>query len=146
MKNLKFRLKDKEYTVDILGVSPEHAKISVNGEVYDIELEPSTKASKTPTLVRTPAIPDNDTTPSTARTAKPGTPKGSGALKSPLPGKILDIFVNIGDTVKIGQKVLCLEAMKMENNINSTRDGIVTAIMVSKNDTVSEGDVLVEIN
>ncbi|HNX44210.1 MAG TPA: acetyl-CoA carboxylase biotin carboxyl carrier protein subunit [Bacteroidales bacterium] len=146
MKNLKFKIKDTEYNVDILSTDLNQAKVSVNGEVYDVEMEAPIKATKTPTLVRTLAVPDTNTTPSTARTAKPSAPKGTGAMKSPLPGKILDIFVKIGDSVKVGQKVLCLEAMKMENNINSTRDGSVTAILVQKGDSVLEGDVLVEIN
>jgi len=146
MKNLKFKIKDNEYTVDILSVNLNQAKVSVNGEVYDVEMEVPIKTTKTPTLVRTPAVPDTNTTSSTARTAKPSEPKGTGAMKSPLPGKILDIYVNVGDKVKIGQKVLCLEAMKMENNINTNRDSVVTAILVQKGDSVLEGDVLVEIN
>ena len=64
-------------------------------------------------------------------------------VKSPLPGVILDIKVNVGDEVKKGQTVIILEAMKMENSINADKDGKVTAINVSKGESVLEGTDLV---
>lgn len=63
-------------------------------------------------------------------------------FKSPLPGIILDIPVKVGDSVKKGEKILLLEAMKMENNIISEKDGIVKSIEVTKGDSVYEGDTL----
>ena len=65
------------------------------------------------------------------------------AIKTPLPGVIIDVKVNVGDTVAKGQTVVVLEAMKMENNINADRDGKVTDIRVAKGDTVADGAVLV---
>ena len=59
------------------------------------------------------------------------------------PGVILDIKVNVGDTVKKGQVIIILEAMKMENNINADKDGKITAINVNKGDSVLEGTDLV---
>ena len=64
-------------------------------------------------------------------------------MKSPLPGVILDIKVNVGDSVKKGQLIVILEAMKMENSINADRDGKITAINVNKGDSVLEGTDLV---
>lgn len=145
MKNITFKIKDKEYNVEIVGVEDTMAKVNVNGISYEVEVNQPIKTTKTPTLVRPIAVPSTDSTPSTARTASPSAPKGTGTLKSPLPGKILDIYVKQGDSVKVGQTLICLEAMKMENNINSDREGVITAINVHKNDTVLEGDVLVEI-
>ena len=63
--------------------------------------------------------------------------------KSPLPGVVNDILVNVGDTVNVGQTVLILEAMKMENNINAIKSGKVTAIKVNKGDSVLEGTELI---
>ena len=146
MKNLTLKIKDHEYNVDIVGVDDTTATVSVNGIHYEVEINQPIKTTKTPTLVRPLAVPSTDVTPSTARTANPSAPKGTGTLKSPLPGKILDIMVKQGDQVKIGQTLICLEAMKMENNINSDREGVITSIRVNKNDTVLEGDVLVEIS
>ena len=74
---------------------------------------------------------------------KPVVKVKTGALLSPLPGVITAISVNVGDTVKIGQKVLALEAMKMENNINADKDGKVLEIKVSKGDSVLEGTELI---
>ncbi|MNH44459.1 Glutaconyl-CoA decarboxylase subunit gamma [compost metagenome] len=67
-------------------------------------------------------------------------------IKSPLPGKVLDIFVKQGDQISRGQTVICLEAMKMENNIISDRDGVVVAIHTQKGDTVLEGHKLIEVS
>jgi biotin carboxyl carrier protein len=62
-----------------------------------------------------------------------------------LPGVILDVHVREGDSVKVGQKLLTLEAMKMENNINADKEGKVVSMKVSKGDSVMEGDVLIVI-
>ena len=71
---------------------------------------------------------------------------GEGApVKSPLPGVVLDVLVKEGDVVKVGQKLMILEAMKMENNIESDRDGVVKSIVARKGDSVLEGDVLITI-
>ena len=64
-------------------------------------------------------------------------------VTSPLPGVILEVSVKVGDAVKRGQKVMVLEAMKMENVIEATADGTVTAIKVEKGDSVLEGAPLV---
>jgi len=66
-------------------------------------------------------------------------------IKSPLPGTILEIYCKVGDNVAIGQKVLMLEAMKMENNIEADKAGVVKEIKVSKGNAVMEGDVLIVI-
>jgi biotin carboxyl carrier protein len=65
------------------------------------------------------------------------------AIKTPLPGVIIDVKVNVGDMVKKGDTVVILEAMKMENNINADRDGKVVSIEVAKGDTVADGAALV---
>ena len=62
-----------------------------------------------------------------------------------MPGTILDVKVKIGDSVKWGQPVIILEAMKMENEIVATVDGSIIDIMVQKGATVSSGDVLIVI-
>ena len=93
--------------------------------------------------MRTVAVPSTDAHPAVAKTAKPSS--GAGAIKSPLPGVILDVLVREGDSVKVGQKLLILEAMKMENNIDSDKEGVVKSIAVRKGDSVLEGDVLITI-
>lgn len=70
---------------------------------------------------------------------------GDGRLKAPIPGLITQILVAVGDEVEIGQPVLVLEAMKMENEIRATRAGQVTAVHVSLNQSVIRGEVMAEI-
>jgi biotin carboxyl carrier protein len=66
-------------------------------------------------------------------------------VKSPLPGVILDVHVREGDSVKVGQRLITLEAMKMENNINADKEGRIVSLKVHKGDAVMEGDVLIVI-
>lgn len=70
---------------------------------------------------------------------------GSGVVKAPMPGTILDIKVQPGTAVKKGEVLLILEAMKMENEILASSDGIIMQVVVAKNASVSTGDVLVVI-
>jgi biotin carboxyl carrier protein len=145
MKNYKFTIHGNNYEVHIISVEDNIAELEVNGTHYKVEVDKTLQQSKTPKLVRPAAVPSTDSHPSVTKTAAPSAPKGSGHIKSPLPGVILDVFVKEGDTVKKGQKLLCLEAMKMENNIDSDKDGKVLSIKARKGDTVMEGDVLVTI-
>ena len=69
----------------------------------------------------------------------------SGNLKAPMPGKILGVKVKEGDRISFGQVVLILEAMKMENEITTNLDGIVTKVMVEKGSIVTLGQTLIEV-
>lgn len=146
MKRFKFKIKDHSYDVEILQLEDSTATLRVNGEEFEVQVEQKLKQTKTPMLTRSMAVPSTETSPGMERTTSPAHPKGPGSIKSPLPGKILDIFVKVGDKVAVGQTILCLEAMKMENNINTDKDGVITAIHIQKNDVVLEGNILVEIN
>ena len=68
---------------------------------------------------------------------------GNGTITAPMQGTIVKVTVAVGDTVEVGQSVLVLEAMKMENHINAEQGGTVKEIRVNGGDTVSAGDVLV---
>ncbi len=145
MKQFKFTINGNEYNVDVLNVEDNIAEVEVNGTKYNVSVDKEMQKVKTPKLVRPVEVPTTDVTPATAKTASPSAPKGGGTVKSPLPGTILDIYVRVGDMVKIGQKLIMLEAMKMENNIDSDKDGKIVEIKVQRNDNVMEGDVLIVI-
>jgi biotin carboxyl carrier protein len=145
MKSFKFTIQGNKYDVNILNIEDDIAEIEVNGTLYKVELEKKISAPKTPKLVRAFAVPSTETVPSQQKTSAPTMPKGVGFIKSPLPGVILDIYVKEGDKVSIGQKLITLEAMKMENNINADKEGIVKLVKVKKGDSVLEGDTLIEI-
>ena len=146
MKKFKFTINGNSYNVEIGEVEEKNAEVYVNGTKYKVEVDKEITSTKTPKLVRQDAVPSTDTHPALAKTSSPDSPKGGGTITSPLPGVVLDLFVKEGDRVKIGQKLITLEAMKMENNINSDKDGIVTSIKTKKGDNVKEGDVLIIID
>lgn len=138
MKKFNFTIHGNKYEVDILSVEENIAEVEVNGTTYKVEVDKVIQQTKTPKLVRAKAQPVvEEPSKSSAATG--------GVIKSPLPGVVLNIFVKVGDTVKIGQKIMLLEAMKMENNLDSDRDGKVKAILVNQGDAIMEGDPLIEI-
>ena len=93
------------------------------------------------------AAPAASAAPAAAPTPAPAPdPAGAGkAVTSPLPGVIIEVSVKEGQAVKAGQKVAVIEAMKMENEIQASSDGTVTAILVNKGDSVLEGAEIVKI-
>jgi glutaconyl-CoA/methylmalonyl-CoA decarboxylase subunit gamma len=143
MKKFSFSINGNEYDVEIKSVDDSFAEVEVNGFVYEVQFDRSIPSTKTPTLVRSASIPSTSQSPT--KTSPPDAPKGAGFIKSPLPGVILDVFVKVGDTVRFGDKLIALEAMKMENVINSDKDGQIVAIKVAKGSNVMEGDILLEI-
>ncbi len=143
MKKFKFTINGNQYETEIHNVEDNLAEVEVNGTLYKVEVDKTMKAVKTPKLVRQMVVPSTDSHPSVARTSSPSAHKGVGSIKSPLPGVILEMFVREGDIVKMGQKLLMLEAMKMENNIEADKVGRVESILKHKGDSVMEGDVLI---
>ena len=141
MKEYKYKINGNEYAVNINEVCDTTAKVTVNGTEYTVEWEKPVEEKPVVKVQPVAAKPAAAPAPS----AKPATaaPANGHSIKTPLPGVIIDVQVNIGDNVAKGQTVVVLEAMKMENNINADRDGKVTAIQVAKGDTVADGTVLV---
>ena len=93
MNKFKFTINGNAYDAEVIRIEDNSAQVSVNGITYAVEIDRKLQAIKTPTLVRTMAVPSTDSHPSVSKTASPGAPKGTGSIKSPLPGVILDIFV-----------------------------------------------------
>ena len=141
MKEYKYKINGNLYNVVIGDIEDNIAHVEVNGTHYTVEMEKKPKAAPAPKPVVRPAA-KPAAAPAAAPVAKPAASAKSG-VKSPLPGVILDIKVNVGDEVKKGQTIIILEAMKMENSINADKDGKVTAINVSKGESVLEGTDLV---
>lgn len=140
MKEYKYTINGNQYQVTIEEAGETTAKAIVNGTEYTVEWE-KTKEEKPVVKVKPVAAPKPAAAAPTAAPA--AAPVSGNAIKTPLPGVIIDVKVNVGDTVKKGDTVVVLEAMKMENNINADRDGKVVSIAVSKGDTVADGAPLV---
>lgn len=142
MKEYKYKINGNLYNVVIGDIEDNIAHVEVNGTHYTVEMEKKPKAAApAPKPVARPAAKPAAAAPAAAPAAKPAAAKSG--VKSPLPGVILDIKVKEGDEVKKGQTIIILEAMKMENSINADKDGKVTAINVSKGESVLEGTDLV---
>ncbi|WP_277086428.1 acetyl-CoA carboxylase biotin carboxyl carrier protein subunit [Porphyromonas catoniae] len=157
MKEYKYKINGNEYSVAIIDLEGNTAAVEVNGVSYKVDIltegftaAPARPAAKpaaaapapAPAPAAAPAAPQ-PIAPAAAPAAEPA-PAGKGtAVQSPLPGVILDIKVAVGDTVKAGQTVAILEAMKMENSINAECDGVITAIKVAKGDNILEGSDIV---
>ena len=142
MKEYKYKINGNLYNVAIGDIEDNIAHVEVNGTHYTVEMEKKPKAAPAPKPVARP-VAKPAVAPAAAPAAKPAAASAKSGVKSPLPGVILDIKVNVGDEVKKGQTIIILEAMKMENSINADKDGKVTAINVSKGESVLEGTDLV---
>ncbi|HYX06680.1 MAG TPA: biotin/lipoyl-containing protein [Bacteroidales bacterium] len=138
MKAYKFTINGNDYEVEINEIEDNLAKIEVNGTPYEIELHREVKRSKTPTLLR-PAVPEPQNKNIERKAGGHKTP-----LTAPLPGSILQVFVKPGDQVKKEQKLVLMEAMKMENTVLAEKDCVIESVKVAPGDTVLQGDVLIE--
>lgn len=145
MKAYKIKVNGNDYEITVKKTTDNQASVKVNGMDYEVEVDTTFRKVNKPLLSPTPAPTTSAPVQSVASVRPAAAPSSGSAIKSPLPGVILDIFVKEGDTVKEGQKLMMLEAMKMENNIEAESNGVVTKINVSKGSSVLEGDVLISI-
>ena len=148
MKQFIYRINGQDYIVAVNKLENSIAQVAVNGSNYEVELvsneEEVTLVSRP--VAKTTAAPAAPVQ-KTATVSAPSAPakSGAGAVKSPLPGIVVAINVNVGDEVKKGQTVAVLEAMKMENAINAPQAGKVTSINVNPGDSVLEGVTILTI-
>ncbi len=138
MKTFKFTIRGNNYEVDIKSFENDVAKLEVNGTQYNVELHKQEQTTKTPILVR-PAV----TNPTGSHKIKKSV---SNIIKvtAPLPGNIMQIFVNVGDTVKKEYELLMYDAMKMENKLLSEKDGVIKSVNIKAGDSVLQDDLLIE--
>ena len=120
--------------------------VTVNGVAYNVTVEEGTgtAAASAPVAAAPAAAPAPAATP--AAPAAPAGAAGSVTVTAPMPGNILDVKVKAGDSVKAGDTLLILEAMKMENEISAPQDGTIASVNVRKGDVVNSGDLLCTMN
>lgn len=145
MKTYRFKINGNEYNVAINSVDGTNASVTVNGTDYQVELENAPAAPVQTAPAAVPVAAPTQAAPAAPAAPKPAASGAGKAVTSPLPGVIIAVKVNVGDSVKAGQEVAVLEAMKMENSIEATQAGTVTAIHVAKGDSVLEGAAIVTI-
>ncbi len=151
----EYKVKGVDYEVEIQDIEGNIANVTVNGIPFEVEMKQPVKASKQKVRLSDDAAPTTQVTattetktvePAKAKVTAPATPATNGKpVTAPLPGTINDIKVKVGDQVKVGDAVVILEAMKMQNNIEAEVAGTIASINVNKGDAVMEGDTLVTI-
>jgi len=141
MKKFKFKIKGHDYDVEMINFEENIAKIDVNGTIYEVEIQRELKQPKTPRLVRQEVL----TTRQDSKIKKSITKTAGHIVKCPLPGNIMQVYVKNGDVVKLGDKLVMYEAMKMENTIVAEKDGTIRNLTVQPGDNVLQDAKLMEI-
>ena len=158
MKTYKLTINGEPFEVTVNSIEGTTANVTVNGTPYQVDLE-DLPAERPDSPAERPDGP-SETTDRHSRACSdrhsracpgnlppaPAVSHDASVIPSPLPGVIIEINVKEGQTVHAGEKIAVLEAMKMENEITAPRDGIVTAIHVSKGDSILEGAPVVTLS
>lgn len=140
---LRIRVGNNWYNVEVGDLSHSPIEVTVEGETYSVEVEgldAQTRARPRRGRTETPGI---VVPPPTSRTTASST--ADNAIRSPMPGRVISILVRPGERVSAGQEVCVVEAMKMEQSIRTTRDGVVKAVLVQPMDSVRTNDPLLEL-
>ena len=139
---LRIKVGDNWYNVEVGELTQSPVQVTVEGETFLVEVEGLPD--------QPPARPRRGRTQSAGIVAPP-TPRGSkgdtpdNIITSPLSGKVISILVRPGDKITAGQEVCVVEAMKMEQSIRSSRNGIIKDILVQPMDAVRTNDPLMEL-
>ena len=119
--------------------------VNVNGKSYEVEVEEMGGAVSAPAAAPGVSAPAVSEAPKAAP-APAAAPAGATAVNSPMPGTIMSIAVKPGDSVKAGDVLCILEAMKMENEIVAPKDATVASVNVNQGQSVNSGDLLVSLS
>lgn len=148
MKKYNFTINGSDFDVELKNIDEKNvAEVVVNGTTYNVEIKTEVKMPKTPVIVRKDAEvkAGENSIRKASSPVDTGKRPSAGEVKSPLPGTIFKILVKEGDAVKVGDVLLVMESMKMENNILSEKAGVVSKIAVSLGQAILQNDTLVVI-
>jgi glutaconyl-CoA/methylmalonyl-CoA decarboxylase subunit gamma len=157
MRRYTLDIRGRTFVVDVDDLGADRFQVVVGDDAYEVEIvgdQSLTEASITPALIpagprtapsapTTPPAPTARPAPAAKREAAPRAGGGASALVAPMPGVILDVSVKPGDSVRRGQEVAVLEAMKMQNSVKSPRDGTIAEVCVAPGQAVGHGDAIV---
>ncbi|MCR5091509.1 MAG: biotin/lipoyl-binding protein [Bacilli bacterium] len=116
--------------------------IQVNGKKYEVKVMGITEVEPVEVKTVKGEVPAKAEAPKAAPAAAPAASGKGEPVLAPMQGNILNVMVKVGDSVKAGQTIIILEAMKLENEIKAPRDGVVSSIAVSKGQAVNNKAVL----
>jgi biotin carboxyl carrier protein len=159
VKTYQIQVNDRTYTVEIDNPHASPVTVRVNGRPFKVTMTPQGTAVQAPVttgqemeiegsyvpVVTTTFVemaPELEAEPSATPSAAPATGEGVEPIVAPMPGKIMDIMVKVGDRVRVGDTLCNLEAMKMKSPIRSTSEGTVSQILINEGQNVNYGDVL----
>ncbi len=163
MRKYEVSINSKQYSVVVKKYTQQDAELEINGTPYMVKMDaPVVSPTPQPQPMQPVAVQPVQPQPVQPQpvqpqaapqpAAAPVTPAAPAAVPvegelvtAPIPGSILEILVKVGDSVKTGQTVFKMEAMKMENDINANSDGVVKAINVNVGDAVNQGQDLMVI-
>jgi len=128
-------------------------QITLKGQVYELDVE-EIGGSSTPVASKTASTPAAASAPSATQAPKATPPKaapkaapaGAQTVVAPMPGKIMAVNVKNGDSIKRGDIICILEAMKMQNEIMATQEGTVSDVRITVGQIMSTGDVIIVTN
>jgi biotin carboxyl carrier protein len=146
MKKYDLTINGNKYNVEMVDFAVRKAKVKVNGKVYEVGIayDESDEPVIVPQIAKH-AAPVMSSAPVQMQIAVQPASGGAvdgKAIQAPMPGLMLKILAKVGDPVSAGQKIAVMEAMKMENDINSTVSGTVKAVKVGEGENVQENQVL----
>ncbi|MEA4936113.1 MAG: biotin/lipoyl-containing protein [Paludibacter sp.] len=148
MKKFNFTINGDDFSVRVKSIEGDIADIEVNGTPYSVKIHEEIKTNKTPVVLVRKDIQTKQGDERAKENMKPVSESkrpSAKTIKSPLPGKIIKVNVNEGDTFNEGDIILVMESMKMENNILAERSGKVVKICAPAGSTVLQDEVLFEI-
>lgn len=135
MKKYNMKINGQKYETNVLEFNALNAKLLVNGVEYNVEFDISESETKTQVIQVEKTVP-----------VVPQLVGEIDSLKAPLPSLVVSILKNAGDSVRAGEVVMILEAMKMEHEIYAPFDGVIDRVMVTKSQSVTEGEVLLKLS
>ena len=143
MRKYQLKLNGQDYSVDLRDLSADEAVLEINGKEYRVAISSVSEVIPEGAMLRSTLPPV--TAPASAAKSK-SSDVSAGSVLAPIPGSIMEVYVQVGDKIKAGQPLFKMEAMKMENEINARLDGIISTVSISAGDTVNQGDELIIIS
>ena len=145
MRKYDLTINSNSYEVIVKKVTESEALVEVNGQEHTVSI------NQIESLILPETIPQPEPRPEPGpkqapSSVSPSTVSAAGDVIAPMPGQIKSIFVREGDKVKSGQKLLIMEAMKLENKLPAPKDGVIRKVLVRDGDIVSQGQALIVIS
>lgn len=147
MKEYILSIDNRDYNVEVADINDDTARITVDGILYKVRLKefgPKNNGDAVSEIKRQ-TVKEGPKSISTPKKTVSNSLGARDGVRAPMPGVILGVHVREGERIKAGDKVLTIEAMKMENVIQAPYDGTVKKIHISINDAVLEDDRLIEL-